>query len=359
MGVQLSAVSLLGDSLISAGGATRYPKNIVSRYPDVFGGAQQGYTNYTFALNVAQAGAEWMRIPDMPGPRRETDMAVTVDGAMYVFGGFSHSEPYTFRDGYRLCRKGEKWIWETLPVELPWPVSVAGIAAVGHRIYLLGGADFYPEGGSKPDFFSDRSRTGDPVGTSLLVLDTTNLAAGWRRLAPLPGTSRFDQAFATVGNRLYSLAGINRGRDVEPMQYRSVTDAWMYDLDMAKWSRLPDTPASANASAVAWRDYVIVMGGFRYAEKLGLNGSRIELYSAEEKKMAAAKDFHAFVQRDVFVFDTRHNHWGSADALLERASLPMAAVAGNRIFAMGGEGGRLWHSDTLQIGSVEEHSPDH
>src|SRR4051794_9410846 len=88
MGIQLSAVGIVADSLISAGGATRYPKDVVTRYPNVFGGAPQGATSFTFALDTVKAGADWARIPDMPGPRRETGMAVTVDDALYVFGGF-------------------------------------------------------------------------------------------------------------------------------------------------------------------------------------------------------------------------------------------------------------------------------
>jgi N-acetylneuraminic acid mutarotase len=354
MGIQQSAVSLLGNYLVSAGGATRYPKDVVKHYPGVFGGASQGCTSYTFALDVRQDAGHWTRIADMPGPCRETGMAVTIDDTMYVVGGFSHSEPYAFRDGYRLRRRGPEWVWDKLPVELPWPIAEAGIAVIGRRIYLVGGADFYAEAGAKPDFFTDRSRTGEPVGTSLLVLDTADLGSGWRQLAPLPGTSRFDQALAAVGNRLYSLGGINRGRDVQPMLYRNLVDCWQYEVDRDTWSRLPDSPAFANASAVGWQHYVIVLGGFRYGETLLLDGRRLEIYTAEEKKLEGEKNYGSFVQRSVFVFDIRNHSWGRADVLPEQASLPMTAVSGDRIFVLGGEGGRLWHSDTLQIGAIEE-----
>jgi N-acetylneuraminic acid mutarotase len=354
MGVQLSAVDLLEGNLISVGGATRYPKDIVARYPDAFGGAAQGATSFSFALDTEWSGADWTRIPDMPGPRRETGMAVTVDDELYVFGGFTYSPPYTLRDAYRLRRRRGGWVWETLPAELPWPVCQAGIAAVGSRIYMLGGADFYAEGDGKPDFFTDSSRDGHPVGVALLMLDTNYLTAGWRELASLPGTSRFDQSFAAVGNRLYTLAGNHRGRNVRPMQCRNVADAWVYDIGAATWSRLPDAPVGANTSAIAWRDYVILTGGFRYGETLHLDGRRTETYSQDEKKLAEAKQFQSFVERSVFVFDTKHQRWGLSDSLPEQASQPMTAVSGNRIFVLGGEGGRLWHSDTLQIGTVEE-----
>jgi len=354
MGIQLSAVGLIGSSLISAGGATRYPKDVVTKYPDVFGGAAHGATSITFALDTRRAAADWTRIPDMPGPKRETGMAVTVENALYVFGGFSYSPPYTLRDGYRLRRQGDGWVWDTLPVELPWPVCQAGIAAIGSRIYMLGGADFRAEGSGKPDFFTDASRDGHAVGVALLTLDTKDLAAGWRELAPLPGLSRFDQAFAAVGNRLYTLAGNHRGHDVLPMEYRNVVDAWVYDADAARWSQLPDAPVSANASAISWRNYIILAGGFRYAETLHLDGARTEVYSAQERKLAAAKKYEAFVEKNVFVFDTRQARWGRSDSLQEQVSQPMTAVAGDRIFLLGGEGGQLWHSDTLQIGTVEE-----
>ena len=354
MGIQLSAVGLVDGILISAGGATRYPKDVVTRYPDVFAGAAQGATSISFALDTRKRGADWTRIPDLPGPKRETGMAVTVGGVLYVFGGFSYSPPYTLRDGYRLRRQGAGWVWEILPLELPWPVCQAGIAAIGSRIYVLGGADFYAEGNGKPDFFTDASRDGHAVGVALLMLDTKDLAAGWRQLAPLPGVSRFDQAFAAVGNRLYTLAGNHRGRNVQPMEYRNVVDAWVYDTAAARWSRLPDAPGTANASAISWRNYVILAGGFRYRETLRFDGARTEVYSAEERKLAAAKKYQAFVERNVFVFDTRRGQWGRSDSLPEQVSQPMTAVEGDRIFLLGGEGGRLWHSDTLQIGTVEE-----
>jgi len=355
MGIQLSAVDMLGNTLISAGGATRYPKAVVAKYPNVFGGAAQGATSFTFALDTAHDGADWTRIPDMPGPRRATGMAVTVGDALYVFGGFTYSPPYTLRDGYRLLRQGEQWIWEALPVELPWPVCQAGIAAIGSRIYLMGGADFYAEGNDKPDFFTDRSRDGHPVGISLLMLDTNNLADGWRELARLPGLSRFDQAFAAVGNRLYSLSGNHRGRDAEPMEYRAVIDAWVYDVDTARWAQLPDAPGGANASAITWKNYVIVAGGFRYAETLHPGGGRTQRHTAEDKKLMAAKQYQSFIDRNVFVFDTRQSRWGRADSLAEQASAPMLAVSGDRIYVLGGEGGKLWHSDTLQMGTIREH----
>lgn len=341
----------MGDLLVSAGGYTRYPKDVVKHYPDVFGGAEQGYTNYTFALDVVHPGSQWTRLPDMPGPPRETGVAAVVGDALYVFGGFSHSEPYAFRDGFRLERRGNQWTWQTLPVSLPWPVSEAGIAVIGSRIFVLGGADFYPKDGEKPDFFSDASRDGHPVGTSLLMLDTNAMAAGWQLLPALPGTSRFDNSLVAVDGKLYSLTGIHRGHDIQPMAYRSVTDAWVYDLATRRWSRLPDAPDGANRGAVAWKHFVILAGGFRYGERVS-PGTRVVSYSDTERKLEHKKRYASFVQQDVLVFDARHQRWGRADSLLESASLPMMDISGNRIFALGGEGGRLWHSDTLQIGVI-------
>jgi hypothetical protein len=138
------------------------------------------------------------------------------------------------------------------------------------------------------------------------------------------------------------------------MLYRNLVDCWQYEVDRDTWSRLPDSPAFANASAVGWQHYVIVLGGFRYGETLLLDGRRLEIYTAEEKKLEGEKNYGSFVQRSVFVFDIRNHSWGRADVLPEQASLPMTAVSGDRIFVLGGEGGRLWLSDTLQIGAIEE-----
>src|SRR5262249_54331568 len=107
MGIQDSVLGVVKGRLISAGGFTRPPKDVVPRLPDRFGGKRNGFTNGTFALDLRQEAAGWTRLPDIPGsPRQGAAMAV-VDDALYAFGGFNYTAPFAYRDSYRLVPKGE------------------------------------------------------------------------------------------------------------------------------------------------------------------------------------------------------------------------------------------------------------
>lgn len=53
------------------------------------------------------------------------------------------------------------------------------------------------------------------------------------------------------------------------------------------------------------------------------------------------------------MYDTKTNQLGTADALIEQTSMPSAAILGDTLYILGGEGGpRLWHPATLQIGKI-------
>lgn len=54
------------------------------------------------------------------------------------------------------------------------------------------------------------------------------------------------------------------------------------------------------------------------------------------------------------VYDTRTRQVAETDPLLDATSYPMAAVEGDTVYALGGEGGkRLWQPATLHIGRIE------
>ena len=212
MGIQDSAVGYLCGQVVSAGGFTRHPLDIVSRYPDAFGGEASGFTQLAFAIDPGREEHGWHRIADIPGPARQGGAVAVVADEMYVIGGINYAEPYTYRDTYRLqCRDGA-WEWGKVEAcTLPWPVygAAASTAVVGAKIYLLGVADFFrAPGAESPDFHTDAGRDGSPVGSALLVLDTENLKSGWKRLADCPGLPQFDAGVAAAGGKIWRLGGI-------------------------------------------------------------------------------------------------------------------------------------------------------
>ena len=366
MGIQDSAVGNVGDKIVSAGGFTRHPLDIVAKHPDAFGDEasgkkrQSGFTKLTFALDPAREDLGWQRIVDMPGPARQGNAVAVVGDAMYVMGGTNYDDPKTYRDTYRLqCRDGQ-WKWTKLGTcQLPWPVYGASgsTAVIGRKLYLLATADFFqPPGAKSADFHSEAGREGSPVGSALLVLDTEVTAAGWRRLADCPGVPQFDAAVTAIGGKIWRLGGIHAPVDPSEvpaklrLPYYNAVDSWVYDPGVDQWLRLRDMPHGSNRRALPYGDrYVILVAGYKYSYTWNLDGTRTNTLTADEK----GKDWKAFFQDTVLVYDTKTGWLGTADSLVERTSYPAATIIGDTIYCLGGEGGpRHWHPCTLHIGKI-------
>jgi N-acetylneuraminic acid mutarotase len=357
MGIQDSALAVVDGVIVSAGGFTRHPKDVVKHYPDAFAGqplmngAASGFTALTFIFDPREAHAKWKRIANIPGPARQASASAVVGGDFYAIGGFNYTKPFTYRDTYRLRREGDAWRWSKLACELPWPVCESAAVVIHGKIYLVGGADFHPPAGEKdPDFISEESRSGQPVGRALLVLDTRDPAAGWKRLADLPGSPRFDVCAAGAGGKIYVLGGVHRATTAGKTGYYNVTDAWMYDPATGVWTAIGDMPAGANRRAVTFADrYILLLGGYKYQFTWKAGAAPKDVYSEAEKKMAMAE----LMEDAVLVFDTQTHRISRADHLLDPASFPMAGIDGATIYTLGGEGGRrLWHPATFQIGTI-------
>jgi hypothetical protein len=360
MGIQDSAVGLVAGKVVSAGGFTRHPLDILAAYPDAFGGEPSGFTRLAFVFDPENEEAGWQRLADLPGPARQGPAVAVVDDAMYLMGGMNYTEPYTYRETYRLQHSGltalgREWVWQRLEsCRLPWPVygAAASTAVIGKKIYLFGVADFFPSpGATGPDFHTEAGRESSPVSRALLVLDTTHLEAGWQRLADCPGLPQFDAGVAAAGGRLYRLGGIyaplNPG---DGLHYYNAVDSWRYDPATDQWSRLRDLPPGSNRRALTYADrYVLLVAGYKYAQTWRLDGTKTEVYTDAEK----ALEWKDFFEDTVLVYDTVTDRLGTADALLERTSYPSSALVGDTIYCLGGEGGpRLWHPATLQIGKI-------
>jgi hypothetical protein len=353
MGIQDSVLGVVHGQLVSAGGFTRHPKEVVRTFPDAFGGEKSGFTRLAFRLDPAREEASWTRTADVPGAARQGAAMVVVDDALYAIGGFNYTAPWTYRDVCRLRKRDGKWAWEKLPCDLPWPVCEASATAVGRKIYLVGGADYFKApGAGNEDFHSERGRGGQPVGRALLELDTTDVRAGWKRLPDRPGTGQFDCAAAAVGDKVYVLGGIFAPAKAMSPPYFNAVDSWVYSVPEGKWSPLRDMPHGSNRRAVSYKDrYILLISGYKYAQTWRPDGKKVDAYSPREK----AQDWKQFFEKAVLVYDTRTGRLGRADPLREQTSWPMVALSGDRIYCLGGEGGsRLWHPATLQVGRVRE-----
>jgi hypothetical protein len=82
-----------------------------------------------------------------------------------------------------------------------------------------------------------------------------------------------------------------------------------------------------------------------------VDGAMTNVYNTEEK----ARDFGGFFEKTVLIYDTQTGRLSNADPLIEQTAMPSAAVAGDILYILGGEGGpRAWPPCTLQIGKIAE-----
>jgi N-acetylneuraminic acid mutarotase len=346
-------VGVIDDTLVLACGfcSGRTEPHKQQRYP-------RGFLKEVWGLDLTNRRTGWQRLPDYPGVARQGLTAISVANAIYVWGGFNYTAPFCYRDGYRLSRQGGKWSWSAL-LDFPRPVCWPGICAIGTKIYVFGGADY-----DAKRFYTGTDRAGkiQRQGAQLLVLDTKDVNAGWKRLAACPGTPRSIAAMAAVGGRIYVVGGMaaHLTSDGKVYGYCTVVDNWTYDASTNTWSRLRDTPISSGnfpAGAIVYKDrYLLLIGGHQYAYVANPDGTVRPKYGK-----AGRRNQDSGLHNDVFVYDTRTNLFGRADSLPIDNNAPNTVVRGDEIFCMGGEtgGGMVegeWyghHPDLLLIGRIK------
>jgi hypothetical protein len=338
-GFQDSDGGFLGTKLITVGGFCQGSDDNLKlgHYP-------RGFLKKVWAFDLADPTAGWAELPDYPATARQGLMAAVVGEALYCWGGFNYTPPNCYPDGHRLLEKNGAWLWQELP-PLPWPLTASGICAMGRKIYMFGGGDY------EEDFRTDADRHGgNPrLGARLLVFDTHDMKAGWRRLSDCPGTPRLGMAMAAVGGKIYVIGGASASPGTA---YRNVVDDWRYDTEHDAWERIRDLPTSSSVfpdgSIVFAERYIILVGGYQYAEIANPEGTSRPAYG-HPHKFADQGDYF----NDVFVYDAQTDLFGTADSMPINNATPMIVVRGDEIFTIGGE------ADGREIdGEYYGHHPD-
>ena len=120
----------------------------------------------------------WSAGPPLPRGMQDNDggilgnWLIVAGDSLYLWGGFSYDEPYTYADGYRLTRTGDSW--SPLP-PLPHPLAAAAAVTLGDSIYYFGGCDYDREA-----FYTATDRRGDcpGLGSQLWRISTGGLQRG-------------------------------------------------------------------------------------------------------------------------------------------------------------------------------------
>jgi N-acetylneuraminic acid mutarotase len=218
----------------------------------------------------------------------------TVDGKIYVFGGFSGAEgPVRRSDVYDPA--ADTW---TRIADLPERTTHAGVAVVGRDVYIAGGYVGKPDKVGYDQFFgtvnvwkynvdSNTYTAATPLPSALAggglvhlngklhyfggyrldrsdtaehwVLDLANTGAGWKSAKAMP-QPRNHMGFVAFGGKIYAIAGQIKS----DAQLVTQNDVFIYDPATNDWTQGADMPFSAghiSSATFVMGDRIIVAGG--------------------------------------------------------------------------------------------------
>lgn len=208
---------------------------------------------------------------------RTGSVAVTAEGRVYVIGG----QTDTGLSDEVLLYTPRQNTWEDVNAPKPTPVFGAGGAAIGKRVYVLGGI----------------AANGQP-SRQFEMLDLAG--STWTALSDLP-TAISGHAVSAAQNKLYVFGGRVNGE--------ISAAARVFDPGTETWADLPPMPTPrTQAAAAVINDSIYVVGG---------SDGQQELTTCE-------------------VFSIRNNRWQSCSPMTTaRSSFGLAAV-GQSLYAIGG-----------------------
>ena len=236
------------------------------------------------ARSDVPGGDAWTTLPPLPGGARQETGVVSVDGELWVLGGFDAAGRIVALVEIYDPRAGD---WRRGP-DLPLPMHHANVAVVDGSVYVAG----YLTG---PSFAADGS---------VFTLDASGT---WVRRQPMPeGTPRGASGVAVADGMLY-VAGGFRGSAVD--------DFSAYDPATDRWTVLAALPLAADHLVAGAIDGIVYAAGGR--------GGRI---ASHRPRLDA--------------YDPASGRWSGLAPMPTSRAGAGAAVLDGRLYVFGGEGNR-------------------
>lgn len=357
-GMQDNHVNIIDNWLVSVGGFCQGGDN--DWKPGIY---PRGFLNKTWGLDLSNKNSSWIELPPYPGSPRQAMQGVRVGDELYLWGGFSYTEPYTYQDGHRLSRVGDVWKWTPLP-QLPHPSCWAAMASIGPIIYSVGGADY-----DSKSFYTLNDRTGktDRFGSRIYQLDTNHLEKGWKELTSCPGTPRCLTTAAVVNGKIFVIGGV---AVMKTGTYCNVVDCWCYDPEVDQWERLRDTPISGTGnttSTIVFQNrYLLLPCGYQYNRVMDQDGNVRPRYGIPSKVKRTWKEHPRYettsYYNHCFVYDTKNNLFGTSTDLPFDDVGSITVIKDHTVYIFPGEtGGFEWegeyfghHPEFVLKGKIEE-----
>ena len=267
----------------------------------VAGGVLTDAPGFTAQFEAYDAAADkWTRLSPLPEGRHHIALAAS-GGKIYGIGGFSGAIPdwRAHASVFVYDPKADRW---TPGPALPQARAEGVVAAIGDRIYLIGGRMPVSADASHISQHADTNR-GD-------VLDVRS--GQWTRIADAP-TARNSAAAAVIDNRIYVVGG--RRMVTQPTGGQrpvNVATLEVYDPATDRWeTRAPMPLAQGGLAAASYGGKLYAFGG--------------EQFVPERKVFAEG-----------WVYDPNTDRWSALAPMPTPRHGHGAGVVGNRIFLIGG-----------------------
>lgn len=304
------ASGISNGALLVAGG-TDFPVSL-------FRGGHKAWYDSIYVL--PPDASTWRAAPRLAHPLGYSATA-TIDDRLIVAGG--SDENHHYREVFALRWTGSGVERAELP-PLPIPTAMAGAAALGRTIYVVGGQE-------------------EPASTraqhAVWALDMETPRPRWETVEPWPGPARILPVVVAQQGDLYLMSGAElfTGADGRVTR-RYLTDAYVYRPGKG-WRRIADVPRPVVAApAVPFgQSHILVFGGDD-----GANADRVwEL-----------KDRHPGFSRHVLAYHTITDTWSGTGTLPEGLVTTTALRRGDRIVIAGGEDRPGHRSAAVHEGTV-------
>ena len=224
----------------------------------------------------------WITLPPLPGGARQETGVVSVDGELWVLGGFDAAGTIVARVEIYDPRAGE---WRRGP-DLPLAMHHANVAVLDGTVYVTG-------------FLTGLSFAANGTVFALAASGT------WERRESMPeGTHRGASGVTVADGKLYVAGGFRRS---------AVDDFSVYDPSTDRWTVLADLPVAA--------DHLVAgaIGGIIYAA-----GGRGGSIASHRPRLDA--------------YDPTTGRWSARAPMPTSRAGAAAAVLDGRLYVFGGEG---------------------
>lgn len=309
-----------------------------------------------YSLNLKEKGAQWQELPAFPGGARNQPSAASVDGKLYVFGGFANTQVASNQvvNDVHVYNPADN-TWTKVNTRSPRPG--AGISAVtkGGKIYFVGGTNAEIWNGLFQDLDAAAQGVTDKAEKAAKqkpfldpyfnlrhqdffftpeIVSYEPATNTWRNEGLFPYSGRAGAAVAVKGDKVLVVNG-----ELKAGLRTDTTEVGTIGKDGIKWKQLGKLPAPKGAKQ---QDGIAgAMGGYTHGHYIVTGGTNFPGSRANYAKGindahrtgGLKKTWHS----DVYTLNEKTGKWSIVGNLPEPIGHGLSVVYNDKVLLIGGE----------------------